>query len=291
MTLVLTQEQIALLPSEQEVDFYREHGWYISKPILSEEEIEDANYGAQRHYNGERDTSLPIVSGFLDWKETDGDILRQNDYVSMQNDQIRDFVFNPIIAAIAARLCGNNTMRLFHDQLIYKPAREAHSDSTVGWHRDIDYWQTCTSDNMLTAWIPFQDSDTHNGTLTFIDKSNNWVDDHNWRTFRDQDLAKLEAQFCPSGEPIRKVPVAVSAGQVSFHHCRTIHGSYSNLSDRPRIGLAVHMQDDTNCYCQAVDRHGKPVLHVNDLLCRRENGQPDYFDPTFCPILWDENQE
>src|SRR5690349_6592035 len=116
----LTAEQLDLLPSDEDVAFYQEHGWYISKQIFSDEDIEEAIYGSERHYAGERDSPLPI-EGYLDWKPEDGDVLRLNDYVSLQNDQLRNLVFNPLLGAIAARLSGSPEIRLFHDQLIYKP--------------------------------------------------------------------------------------------------------------------------------------------------------------------------
>ena len=99
----LTPEQDELLPSQEDVAFYREHGWYISKHILTDEDIQEAIYGSQRHYAGERDAILPVSGGYLDWKPEHGDVLRQNDYVSLQNDQMRNLVFNPLIGAIASR--------------------------------------------------------------------------------------------------------------------------------------------------------------------------------------------
>jgi ectoine hydroxylase-related dioxygenase (phytanoyl-CoA dioxygenase family) len=74
---------------------------------------------------------------------------------------------------------------------------------------------------------------------------------------------------------------------VSFHHCRTIHGSRPNTSDRPRLALAVHMQDEANRYVPATDGSGRLLTHLNDFLCRKDlGGHPDYSDPAVCPVLW-----
>jgi len=282
----LSAEQRELLPSDEDVAFYREHGWYISKKILSDEAIDDALYGSERHYAGERDSEL-LVGGYLDWKPGDGDALRINDYVSLQNDQLRNLVHTPLIAAVAARLSGSSTIRLFHDQLIYKPSGE--KKAAIGWHVDRAYWSTCTSDEMLTAWIPFHDCDERMGTVTMLDGSHRWTDTADLRTFRRHDLDQLEQQFSSSGNAIRKVPMNLKKGQVSFHHARTIHGSYPNVSNAPRIALAVHLQDAANQYCLHHDDQGNVSFHIIDSLCRKQpNGNPDYADPDICPMLWSE---
>jgi ectoine hydroxylase-related dioxygenase (phytanoyl-CoA dioxygenase family) len=52
--------------------------------------------------------------------------------------------------------------------------------------------------------------------------------------------------------------MALRKGQMSFHHCRMIHGSGVNRGDRPRTSIALH-----------------PA-----------NGHPDYSDPAAFPVLW-----
>jgi hypothetical protein len=47
----------ALLPTEQDVRFYEQHGWWISPPIVPDDLIDDARFGADRYYAGEKDES------------------------------------------------------------------------------------------------------------------------------------------------------------------------------------------------------------------------------------------
>lgn len=275
------------LPTDEDVEFYRTHGWWVSPQIIPDDVLDTAQLGADRHYAGERDNPLLISGGYLDWQPEHGDVIRLNDYVSLQNDDLRQLVHLPVIAATAARLAGSATIRLFHDQLICKPAGLDPAGSTVGWHVDAAYWQTCSSRHMLTAWIPFQDCAEEIGTLSFIDKSHRRPDTEWMRTFHEQDLAELERSFEPTGAPVGRVSNRLRRGQVSFHHCRTIHGSEPNRSPRDRLALALHFQDETNHYVPHVDESGKPTVHINDLLCRKDaNGQPDYADPDICPMLW-----
>ncbi|MEO7864141.1 MAG: phytanoyl-CoA dioxygenase, partial [Nitrospirales bacterium] len=80
--MALTPEQEALLPSDQDVVFYREHGWYRSPRILPDELLDRAYAGIQRHFSGERDWTLPPTSGFSDWKPGDGNMVRNAEVVA-----------------------------------------------------------------------------------------------------------------------------------------------------------------------------------------------------------------
>ena len=275
-------------PVAEDIAFYAEHGWWTSpEAIVPDDVLEAALLGVQRHYAGERDQPMLISGGYLDWRPEHGRVVRLNDYVSLQNDDLRELVLLPVIAEAAARLAGTGSIRLFHDQLICKPAGLAPAESTIGWHVDAAYWQTCSSRDMLTAWIPLQDCDDEIGALSFIDKSHRRSDTEWMRTFNEHDLAALERSFNVSGEPVTKVGLRLKRGQVSFHHCRMIHGSEANRSTRDRLAVAVHFQDHANHYVPHEDESGKRTVHINDLLCRKDaQGFPDYSDPAICPVLW-----
>lgn len=194
-----------------------------------------------------------------------------------------------MLAAIAACLAGTDTIRLFHDQLICKPPGVAGEESAVGWHVDAAYWQTCSSRDMLTAWIPFQDCTQDMGALSYIDRSHLRSDTEWMRTFNDRDLGALEKTIAERGDAVRKISPQLKRGQVGFHHCRTIHGSEVNRSDSDRLALALHFQDTSNHYVPHTDASGRLTVHINDLLCRKDSaGHPDYSDPAICPQLWPE---
>ncbi|AXX31930.1 Phytanoyl-CoA dioxygenase [Actinosynnema pretiosum subsp. pretiosum] len=266
--------------------FYAEHGWWVSDRIIPDEVLDAAQLGAERHYAGERDHPLLISGGYLDWRPEHGNGIRLNDYVSLQNNDLRALVDLPVIAATAARLAATDVIRLFHDQLINKPAGTGTTGSVVGWHVDAAYWGTCSSRNMLTAWIPFQDCDEEIGAISYVDRSHLRSDTEWMRTFTEQDLASLEGSIAAGGQ-VRKVRPQLLRGQVAFHHCRTIHGSGVNRSHRDRVALALHFQDADNRYVPHVDENGKRTVHINDLLCRKDaHGNPDYADPDICPVLW-----
>jgi hypothetical protein len=53
-----------LLPGEEDVAFYEEHGYYVTPKVLPDDVIDAAIRGAERHWAGERDWRLPVSTGF-----------------------------------------------------------------------------------------------------------------------------------------------------------------------------------------------------------------------------------
>jgi hypothetical protein len=294
MQTIVTEQ---LLPSAGDVEFYDEHGWWISPKIFSNEEIDRALEGAERHFAGHRDRELPApIKRYLDWDQDEADRrLSKNDYVVLQNDRIRTVGIAPILGAIAARLARTDEVRLFNSSLIHKPPRAGGDAVKVGWHADRAYWRGSTSDRMLTAWIPLHDCDEEMGTITMIDGSHCWPASPRVEairaatTFISNDVAALERRLAALGLPIKKIPMSLRKGQVSFHNCLTFHGSGVNRSQRPRISVTVNLQDADNRYREARKADGELIVHNTDLLVRRlPSGEPDYRDPDVCPVIWRE---
>src|SRR5262245_65445800 len=95
-----------LLPSEEDVAFYEEHGYYVTPKVLPADVIDAAVRGAERHWAGERDWRLPVSRGFGDWKPGDGNTLRNSEYTALQNREIRTLVHHPMIGRSEERRVG-----------------------------------------------------------------------------------------------------------------------------------------------------------------------------------------
>ena len=279
--------QITLLPTAEDVAHYQAHGWYVTPMIIPDEIIDRARAGCGRYYAGERDWPFTFEDAKYDWKPSDGNVLRHSSYISLQNKPVRDLVMLPIIGAIAAKLTGAQMIRLFRDTLITKPPVEGSKESIAGWHTDRAYWLMCSSEKMLTAFVPLHDCTVNMGTLTMLDASHRWPNTSEMRTFHEQDLKGWLKTIDTGGSEIVEVPVNLKKGQASFHHCRMIHGSYPNLTDQQRMCITIHMQDEANHFVEYRDAEGNIMHHANDALCRKlESGFPDYTDPFICPVMW-----
>ncbi|MEL6931212.1 MAG: phytanoyl-CoA dioxygenase family protein [Cyanobacteria bacterium J06600_6] len=286
---VFTPEQQALLPTEEDVRFYEEHGWYISPPIIPDRIIDLAEAGSQAFYDGARDGTIPFATGYSNWKPEDGDIIRNNEFVSLQKTELKQLALQPVIGAIAARLARTESIRVLDDQLVYKPSAKPGQtvNNAVGWHSDRAYWSTCSSDKLLTAWIPFHDCDEARAPLVVLDKSHRWSGLQSMRHFNNPNLNDLTAEFQAAGKEVVKVPMTLNKGQVSFHNCWTIHGSYPNRSPQHRQAFAVHLQDQDNHYRPYTNSQGQEIHIFDEQLCRTlPNGDPDFSDPKIFPVVW-----
>jgi ectoine hydroxylase-related dioxygenase (phytanoyl-CoA dioxygenase family) len=292
----LTSAEQELLPSDDDVEFYQQHGWFVTPRLFTDEAIDDALAALEAHHRCERDYVLPgAIDELYDWTPGAVHQIRFNDYVALTNRRLGNFMLRPLVAAIAARLAQTSQIRLWQSSIVDKQPQTADGDTTIGWHTDRAYWRSCTSTKMLTAWIALQDCDESMGPMVMIDGSHRWPDTKDirairfGRTFYGADPALLQARLERTGMPLRHVPLLLRKGQVSFHNCLTVHGSGPNLSNRARIGATIDIQDRLNRYQRVYDQTGEVHSAANDRMCRKlPNGDFDYGDPAICPVLWDE---
>jgi hypothetical protein len=292
----LTDEEQALLPSDADVQSYAAHGWYLTKKLFTDDEVDELVDASERFYAGLRARTLPLRPPRLAyWEPSHGAVQRHNDYVHYESDEMARILRKPLIGAVAARLAQVDEIRVFQSTLIYKPPIAGEPSNIVPWHFDKHYWSSSTSDRMLTAFIPFHDCDEEMGTITMVDGSHRWKEigreDSMTKHFAERDKDDLERVLTDNAEfnnaVVRKVPMVIPKGHISFHHCRTYHGSASNRSNRPRRAVSFHLQDGANAYRPFSLSNGDIVTYNHDVLVRRlPDGRPDYADPKFCPVLW-----
>ncbi|MDQ2586717.1 phytanoyl-CoA dioxygenase family protein [Saccharothrix yanglingensis] len=292
----LTGRERALLPSDDDVRFYAEHGWYLSEKLLSDAEVEELGAAVDRYYAGERSRLLPTRPDRLAyWTPEHADVQRHNDYVHHESDAIAKALLKPLIGAVAARLAEVDEIRVFQSTLIHKPPIAEEPSNIVPWHFDKHYWSSSSSDRMLTAFIPLHDCDEELGTITMVDGSHLWEevgsDDSATKHFAERDASHLEdlltANAAHNGAEVVKIPMIIPKGHMSFHHCRTYHGSGPNRANRPRQAISLHLQDGDNAYREFRLSDGGLAFYNHDALVRRTpDGRPDYADPEFCPPVW-----
>jgi hypothetical protein len=290
---MLTDAQQSLLPDDADVAFYEARGYYISRDgVVPDWLIEKALHGADRYYRGERDARLPLSEGYSNTPPVDETTPRNNEFVSLQINELKELATWPLLGAIAARLTRSTSIRLLDDQLIWKPSNPVNAAETItGWHADRAYWGTCSSDKLTTAWIPLHDVEITRGPLVVMAGSHLWSGLQDMRHFNNRNLAEIEGKLRDAGRPVEIVPMTLRRGQVSFHHAWTMHASHPNTSGRPRMSLAVHLQDGENRYRPFRNAQGREIHIFDEQLCRKlPNGEPDFADPAVFPEVWSEDQ-
>jgi hypothetical protein len=295
----LTGEELDLLPTDEDVEFYAANGWYLSKQLLTDEEVALLQEASEAFYAGEKDREIPVRPPRLRyWTPEKGSCLRHNDYVHYEVDAIGAVMRKPLLGAVAAKLAPAHEMRIFQCTLIYKPPVENEPTNIVSWHYDKDYWATSASERMLTAFIPFHDCTEEFGTICMADGSHRWeeADKSNitglgYPERNHDDLEKiLRANALFNGTELRTTVVEIPKGHMSFHHCRTYHSSGHNRSGMPRRAISLHLQDGENRYSEFKLHDGELATYNHDFVVRKDAaGFPDYADPEFCPVVWSDS--
>ncbi|GAA2133738.1 hypothetical protein GCM10009760_10230 [Kitasatospora kazusensis] len=295
-TFTLTEEELDLLPSDDDVFQYQQHGWFLSKKLLSDEETALLESASEDFYAGRLDRPLPARPPKLAyWQPSAGSVQRHNDYIHYEDDRIGAILRKPLLGAVAARLAGTAEIRIFQSTLILKPPAPEEASNIVPWHFDRHYWATSTSERMLTAFIPFHDCTEELGTITMVDGSHLWkevaTNDQTSLHFAERDNSELDQMLDENAAfnnaEVTKIPVVIPRGHVNFHHCLTYHGSGANVGDRPRRAISLHLQDGENRYRDFRRSDGRQVAYNHDVLVRRTPaGTPDYADPDYCPTIW-----
>ena len=151
---------------------------------------------------------------------------------------------NPLITEAVARLCNNTDMlRVWHDQIQYKPARVG---GPTGWHQDFPAWPILQPADLISAWVALDDAEIDNGCMWMVPGSHRWgkVPLQSGENF----APKFDPALLPEGVSAKAEPLIVKKGEVAFHHCMTWHGSPPNKSERPRRAIAVHYMPGYTIY-------------------------------------------
>jgi ectoine hydroxylase-related dioxygenase (phytanoyl-CoA dioxygenase family) len=266
------EEVMAFRLSDDQIAFYREHGYVAGVPMLSDEQIEvlreelatliNPPHEAEQlfyeyHSNESADPGLVLFHALGAWRVSPA---------------FHDLLWNPAFTVPASQLL-EGTVRFWHDQLFCKPPLHG---GRVAWHQDYSYWTRTEPMAHLSCWIGLDDSTRDNGCLYYVPGS------HRWSllpiTGLAGDMAAIDAvltveqreQFKPKAIELRK-------GEASFHHPLMIHGSYENKTDRPRRAAVINVfRDGVRSASDTPPLEGVPPI---------PSGEP--MGGQFFPLLYD----
>src|ERR1051325_673986 len=144
-----------------QIESYRQNGHVLLRGVLSPDEIaryREVLVNAAMRYNEER---RPIAE-----RDTYGKAFLQIMNLWENDEASKRFTFGKRMARIAADLMGVPSVRLYHDQALFKEAGGGHTP----WHQDQFYWPLGT-DNTITMWMSLVDAAEEMGTMTFASRS------------------------------------------------------------------------------------------------------------------------
>jgi ectoine hydroxylase len=183
-----------------------------------------------------------------------------------------EFASQSVVTDVVCDLLGPN-VKFHHSKLNFKAPRGGEE---VKWHQDIQFWphtnyDLCTVGVFLEAVVPGMGEvgfvpGSHAGELYDL-----YGDDGVWvGALSDADVARarVERAEFPTGP----------AGSITVHHCRTVHGSTTNTSDRPRPLLLMTF---AACDAYSLTDLVKPSPHGEEVI-RGEPARWSRHDPRPC---------
>ncbi|MGC8780788.1 MAG: phytanoyl-CoA dioxygenase family protein [Anaerolineae bacterium] len=245
--------------TELQMDLYRRNGFVNGGPVLDEETVEILREETLRVI---RDRDNPAVKQPVLLRNLTNDDERpiwQIVNIYQASPAFQALVTNPVIAQMAAQLSGATELRIWHDQIQYKPQEHG---GRLHWHQDSPAWPTLQPKHaQITAWVALDDADLDNGCMYMVPGSHLWGD-HDGFLRSVPDGAPLPDTY--DGHPVYVVTCPVKKGHVHFHHSLTWHGSGANTSRRPRRAIAIHYMTEQTIYDARGNHPMKPFIGVAD---------------------------
>lgn len=261
--------------SDSQVEEFSRHGFILGPQVLSDSEADAlrermfevlegrSKRGAESNRNLLGDESKKVVHQIVNIWEAD--------------DRFHAHTYNPQVCAMTSQLIGDPVLRVWHDQVQYKPP---HVGGPTDWHQDHPYWPIIQPADLVSAWTALDDATVENGCMWMVPGSHQWGPHKGGTIGTNPDtfdpLPDLES--LPKGVHIEKVPCEVKKGQVMFHHCLTWHGSPCNKSERGRPAIAVHYMPG---YTRYEPEHG----HIMEKRVEVKPGE--ILQGTHFPTVWD----
>ncbi|QNE19773.1 phytanoyl-CoA dioxygenase family protein [Kribbella qitaiheensis] len=210
----------------------------------------------------------------LEERDTYGKAFLQVMNLWQNSELVLEFVSSPRLARIAAQLLGVRSVRLYHDQALYKES----GGGVTPWHADQYYWPFAT-DRCVTAWIPLQETPLEMGPLAFAAGSQSF--DHG----RDLPISDDSERILQTALAEQKYPEVVEAfelGDVSYHRGWTFHHAGANETDIPRRVMTVIYVDAEMEIAEPVNR-----FQEADLATWMPGNQPgDRISSPLNPVLY-----
>ena len=144
-----------------------------------------------------------------------------------------------ILDAVAS-LIGENILVCSTTLFIKNPNEKGF----VSYHQDAKYIGLEPL-NWVTAWIAITDSNENNGCMRM------WSGSHK-DDLKEHHQKFNEGNLLTRGQTVRDVPkeettpLILTAGQMSLHHPKVVHGSDLNYSEDRRIGFVIQSYIGTN---------------------------------------------
>ncbi|WP_240421368.1 phytanoyl-CoA dioxygenase family protein [Paenibacillus periandrae] len=220
--------------SKQQIEDYQEKGHIILRDVAGPDLISKFEPIISKSVRELNRQSKP-----LEERDTYGKAFIQITNLWQHHEAVRTFVLANRFARIAAELMGVPSVRIYHDQALFKEPGGGHTP----WHQDQIYWPLDT-DKTITMWMPLVPISEDVGSMTFASGSHE-LGYINKLVISDESHRTLAGFIDSKG--FEKVSYgAMKAGDATFHAGWTLHSAPGNPTDQMRkIMTVIYYADGT----------------------------------------------
>lgn len=212
---------------QSQIDAFRQTGGIVVPDRLSARQLADVRSEIDRFMDEAR--GMDVSNARLDLEDThtrDDPRVRRIKLPHTISDPIRDLMYSDAILGPARDLIGPD-LRLHTSKLNMK---SANFGAAVEWHQDFAFYPH-TNDDVIAIGVMIDDMGVENGPLQIMPGSHTGpIHDHH---VDGVFAGAMDLQAC-GYDLADAVTLTGTAGSVSIHHGRVVHGSALNVSDRDR---------------------------------------------------------
>jgi ectoine hydroxylase-related dioxygenase (phytanoyl-CoA dioxygenase family) len=241
----------------EQIAQYHQAGFVNGGPLLDEATVETLRAEVLRVIADRDKPGVPQPVLLRDLSATPGLEVWQIVNIWEASPPFRALASHPQLLEMVRQLSGARQLRVWHDQIVYKP-KEA--GGVLGWHQDSPLWDILQpKTEQVTAWIALDDAEADNGCMYMVAGSHRWGDKIK-ALERLRDAGPMPDEF--EGHDLYVLTCPVKKGYVHFHHPLTWHGSGTNYSSRPRRAVAIHFMTEKVTYDPSGAHPMKDFVHV-----------------------------
>ena len=213
--------------TKYDIQFYRDNGYLVVKDVVSDDELKALRADLARVVDAAATvTENTAVYDLEDSHTPTNPRVRRIKNPDTVMPSVAALMHQPMLVSILTQLIGPGV----RFQTAKLNMKAAGFGAAVEWHQDWAFYPH-TNDDLLAVGVMLDDVDDINGPMQVIPGSHKGpIHDHH-----------AGGYFCGAIDPTRcdadfdaAVPLKGTAGSVTFHHVRAVHGSAMNRSDRSR---------------------------------------------------------
>jgi ectoine hydroxylase-related dioxygenase (phytanoyl-CoA dioxygenase family) len=245
--------------SKDQVRQFGEDGYILGEQVLQPDEVATLCVETERTIRDRDNAAVRQPVSCRNLSANAAEPIWQIVNIWQSSDAFERLVRHPAIAANVAALLKAEELRLWHDQIQYKPAGAGGVNM---WHQDWPYWGVLSAPEQVTAWIALDDADEENGCMSMVPGSHRWGNNIEFLHTLGQDFSAMPREFEGRKLEVRLCPV--KAGHVHYHHGLTWHGSDRNRSNRKRRAIALHLMSEKTRFVASGMHIMKRSVEVGD---------------------------